>query len=564
MKRLVPPFLVVLGLGLFAGFAYFTQHPDSPYLEKAQQWPVVGELARGFREAYLGPAADPDSAEEGAGREPGSSRTEVVVIRIGPDGKPLTEAQRAGDEPIYLPSGALPKTGMSETRSQDGTEDAAGNPRTRTTAPLRIVDELTATERAAERSVPRETLGTVGGGETPEPFRPGVAIAAQEAASYLVEEWAWFLPGQSIHTAADADSATRERLVSMAWLPVLGHQGSWAEVMYDDQRGWIDTSWEPPYRRKGARRGLLRHRHEPVQSSDWGDLVRARKILDLKKPVGKLGEYELLTDVEDPALLEFLDAAAVAAEEAYFARFGRLPSGNPGRTVVLFETLEHYREYSGSAQMVSDRHVGHARTGILALFAEGRTRENLGRTLVHEIGHLLNDRALAWNLPPWLEEGMATDLGSVWVEDPASVTQVAGASSASLSGRGSFVLQGPEARLLGLERLVKAGQLPPVSILLRLDYETFHTKSKIETYAYAHSVALVRYLLDGDGGRHAGGFREFLKRIAGGRGADPNLLLELLDVEMEELDGGFRTWLGGQIQDARERMEERYRRRAAR
>jgi|GEM_PF-952996 len=534
MKRILPPFLVVLGLALFGGFAYLTQHPESPYLERVQEWPVVGGLASSFREAYLGPdGGSGGSGGDSGGRgssQAGSSRTEVVVIRLGPDGKPLTEGQLAGDEPIYLPSEAVVPSGGPRA---GGAGILVENP---SRTPRR--------DRAEAHSA--------------SSFKPGAAVAAREAASFLVKEWAWFLPGQTIHTAPDAEAEPREHLVSMAWLPVLGHRGSCVEVLYEGERGWIDTSWEPPYRRKGARRGLLRHRQEPVQSSDWGDLVRARKILGIKKPTRKLGDYELLTDVEDEGLLDFLDTAAVAAEEAYFARFGRLPSGDPGRTVVLFGSRDRYRDYAGNAQLVSDSHVGHARTGILALYAEGRSREELGRTLVHEIGHLLNDRALARQLPSWLEEGLATDLGSVWVEDPSMVIGVQPAV------RRSLWLQGPESHLLYLAAPLEAGELPSISTLVRLDYETFHKEERIEEYAYAHSVALVRYLLDGESGRHAEGFREFLKRIAGGRGADPELLLKLLDVEMEELDRGFQGSLRREIQVAEQRLDERYRRKQAR
>lgn len=532
MKRLLPPFLIVLGLALFGGFAYLTQHPESPFLAKAREWPIVGGLASSFREAYLGPEAGSagpggdGSGDSGSGEKEGSG-TEIVIIRLGLDGKPLTDKQLSGDEPIYLPSEAVVPTGGS---AGGETEILIDNP-------------------------PRTSRQARAGDSRASPLGLGAAVAAHEVASFLVKEWEWFLPGQTIHTAADAEAQTRERLVSMAWLPVLGRQGSWAEVLYDGERGWIDTSWEPPYRRKGARRGLLRHRYEPVQSSDWGDLVRARKILGTKKPTRKLGDYELLTDVEDDGLLDFLDAAAVAAEEGYFARFGRLPSGDPGRTVVLFRTRDRYRDYSGSAQLVSDRHVGHARTGILAMYAEGRSREELGRTLVHEIGHLLNDRALAWRLPPWLEEGLATDLGSVWVEDPSTVT---GAQPGVLR---SFWLQGPESHFLHLAAPLEAGELPSISTLMRLDYETFHKRERVEDYAYAHSVALVRYLLDGESGRHAEGFREFLKKIAGGRGADPELLLKLLDIDMEGLDRGFQIWLRQEIQVARQRLDDRYRRR---
>ena len=544
LKALVPPLVILVFLGLLAGFAYFSQNPESPHLEKAREWPVVGTLAQRFREAYLGSDggdAEGRVATDDDGTEGDEGET-VVVVRLGADGKPLSEKQLSGEEPLEIfaspvsPEQARERAAASRSRSGE-TEPTSST----------LVDAL-AEGSSRKRRSRRET-------SAPVPS-PAAAVVAREKPTYLGQEWTWFLPSQTIRTAPRAEALARVELVSMAWLPVLGRRGPWAEVVYDGERSWIDTSWEPPHRKKGARRGLLRHRHEPVRSSDWGDLVRARKILNLDEPTRTLGAYDVLTDVRDEDLFGFLDHAAAAAEEAYFARFGRLPSGDPGRTVVLFADRDDYREYTGDDSPVA-RHVGHARTGIVVLFAEGRTREELGRTLVHEIGHLLNDRALAWRLPPWLEEGLATDLGSVWVESSRMVRD-------PYRDARSFVLQGPDARLLHLGRILEEKGLPPLAALMSLDYDTFHQQGLIESWAYAQSVAFVRYLLDGEDGRHREGFLKFLKKIAGGYGADPRLLLKLLDLELEELERGFRRWLGEEIQAARVRLDRQARRMAAR
>jgi hypothetical protein len=550
LKAVVPPLVIGLFLSLLAGFAYFSQNPDSLYLEKAADWPVVGLVAQRFREAYLGTgddgsAATTESASDatGADREEGHGET-VVVVRLGADGKPLTEKQLSGEEPIWIPSGT-----DARNKSGKAPDEAVGASASEKPTGSTLPDILVEDSRSSRRP-PRPTR------ETLDPSASQAAsVAARERLSYLVQEWTWFLPGQTIRTEPRAEAPTRFELDSLAWLPVIGGQGSWAQVVYDGQRSWIDTSWQPPHPRKGARRGLLRHRYEPVRSSDWGDLVRARKILDLKKPTRKLGAYDLLTDVDDEELLDFLDRAAIAAEEAYFARFGRLPSGDPGRTVVLFARRDDYRRYAGDSPVA--RHQGHARTGLLTFYAEGRSREELGRTLIHEIGHLLNDRALAWRLPPWLEEGLATDLGSVWVEGSDLVRDPRRDSH-------DFVLQGPDARLLYLGEVLKGKGLPPLAALMSLDYDTFHQQGQIESWAYAESVALVRYLLDGDDGRHAEAFLEFLKEIAGGYGADPRMLLKLLDLDLEELERGFRSWLNQEIQTARLRLDQRARKVAAR
>ena len=166
---------------------------------------------------------------------------------------------------------------------------------------------------------------------------------------------------------------------------------------------------------------------------------------------------------------------------AYFARYCRLPSGDPFHSAVLVAKgggLPRYSARSKSSPSVATR-AGHAGAGILAFYAEGRSRVELTRTLMHEICHLLNSRALAWTLPTWLEEGIATDLGLVWVEDSPDVE-----SDPRVGGEGALQFQGFESRILFLEQLMKQGQLPSVGVVMRYDRETFH-RPEIEMYAYS-------------------------------------------------------------------------------
>lgn len=52
---------------IFGGVAWLTRNPDSPILERARGWPLVGDLADAFRRAYLPPpsvVAEPEPAPE--------------------------------------------------------------------------------------------------------------------------------------------------------------------------------------------------------------------------------------------------------------------------------------------------------------------------------------------------------------------------------------------------------------------------------------------------------------------------------------------------------------------
>lgn len=484
---------LLLGMILFGGFAYLTRFPETAWLADAQDWPVVGGWATRFRTAYLGP----ETAGQDDSTQVAQEATKAAASVQGSSPRSARPKKPAAEPPVSEPISLADPPGVDPAPS-----DRVAAPSTVAGLP----------PRSHHRPV------------TP----PTVAIKAKA--------WMWFLPGQELLSSTGDESRTLDRLDTMAYLPVFDRDGVWAEVLHQDQRGWIDTSWEPPYARRGARRGILRQRAEKVRGNDPERLRRAWEILDTREEYA-LGPYKLYTDVQDADLLAFLDGAASRAETAYFARYGRLPSGDPERAAVLFADRAAYQSYTTDSSETLTRSAGHAGGGVLVLFAGNNPRIELARTLVHEITHLLNNRALARNLPLWLEEGMAGDLGSVWVENSREV-----ARSDLLGDSRNLIVQGAAMRLLLIQELLRTDRLPALELLWQYNYEIFHKKG-FEPYAYAHSVAFVRYLVSGDEGRHAEAFRAFLKKIADGRGADPRLLMKLLGVTREELEKDFRAWI---------------------
>lgn len=68
--------LAVVGLAaiaIAAGFAWLTRHPDSPWIDRATGWPLVGALAERFREHWRPSAPAP---------RPESEPPEVTVLRV--------------------------------------------------------------------------------------------------------------------------------------------------------------------------------------------------------------------------------------------------------------------------------------------------------------------------------------------------------------------------------------------------------------------------------------------------------------------------------------------------
>ena len=503
LRGLAPWLVVFLFIGSFAGVVWLTYYPETPWLEAAEEWPVLGLGARWIRDTYL----PPEPVEVAEGGEEGGPGTEIIYLT--PDGKRWDP-----DTPIDL-----------RARGRQG----------------QVQGSLPSTIQPPTRKAPRRTPIVA----TPH-NRP---LMAQPEMAFVAEEWSWFLPGNPVRREPKAEAAMLRPLPALSYLPVLEKRGNWVSVVLHGKLVWVDSHWRPPFTRRSAQRGILRQRYEPVEKGDWERVRRARRLMGIDKPRGKVGAYKLFTDVEDQELLEFLDQAATMAEEAYFARYGRLPSGNPRHSVVLFATEADYRTFSKKANCPLSNHRGHAGSGVVAMYVEGQRQEELARILVHEIAHLLNNRAVAWRLPPWLEEGMASDLGAIWMENAPTL----GANS--LAGNRSMVSE-PEVRLQSLDGMRRKGTLPSVDILWRLDTERFYA-DRVAHYGYSHAAALVTFFLEGEDGRYAPAFRDFLKKIAAGQGPDPRTLMKLLEMDPPAIDQAFQGWLQREAEARRDALRER-------
>ncbi len=351
----------------------------------------------------------------------------------------------------------------------------------------------------------------------------------------------WLLPGARLLAAPEPGAAVVSELAAIANVGVLEERGDWLRVRYLGAVGWIELD-------AATRRGEppLGSDPEPVRPvaaapADEARLTQARALLREFRE-GQLGPYPLLTDVDQPDLLFFLGNLARELEPAYVERYRVRPVSPPRETVVLFRRRQDYLAFQGQEEGLRGLDaVGFARRGVVSLFVEDLTPEEVAATLVHELTHLLNRRAVGPALPPWLDEGLADDLGQSRIEAPGRL--VAGA----LGGRerregGQIHWQGSLAARETLRARIVGGELQPLRALLDLDWGRFVAPEARELH-YAQAGFWVRFLLDGDGGRLASGFRGFLAAVADGEAITPEGLRRRLGASWPELEASFRAWV---------------------
>ncbi|MDX1998316.1 MAG: SH3 domain-containing protein [Thermoanaerobaculia bacterium] len=351
--------------------------------------------------------------------------------------------------------------------------------------------------------------------------------------------------GEALRTSPQSSAAILATVAATAQVPVLSERDGWALVSSGETTGWVETrrlvrlgepvSEEPPL-------GDATEPTLPLAAvpADPARLARARAHLDLARTrTFRLGPWTLLTDVEDTAVLAQLDRVARRIEDSYRARFGVTPVGEARETVVLFAREASYRAFRRSeGAATSERVAGHATVGLAALVLGDRGGEATAESLVHELTHLLNRRAIGPALPPWLDEGLANDLALCRLTPEGRLELGTLSSRRRPAGGNEVTIEGGEALALVARR--RLGRLVPLEDLLHLGPAEFLTPAANELH-YAESALFVRYLLEST---HREPFLAFLRAVSEGAPIDPEAFRVHLGPSWHQLQASFETWLG--------------------
>jgi len=297
-----------------------------------------------------------------------------------------------------------------------------------------------------------------------------------------------------------------------------------------ERAGPVDRSVEPP-------------RPLPARPADPQRLAQAVGVIGAALHRDRLGPYAYLGDIAPPPRWS---ALATALEAAFTERTGLRPVGTPAETVVALADPERYRQLERLEPRLAGLDAGgHAVSGMAVVRAEAGSPAIAEATLVHELVHLLDRRALGPALPAWLDEGLCEDLA--WTPfDAAAGSFRWGGLGGSVRRTGLRVeLDGA---LAGLDRLVVelgAGRLAAARDLVDRDWEGFVAGGDAPL-RYAHALMLIRFLFDGGDGARAAAFRTFLAGVAAGGPADRAALEAALGRPLDELEPAFRAFLAAQ------------------
>jgi hypothetical protein len=280
---------------------------------------------------------------------------------------------------------------------------------------------------------------------------------------------------------------------------------------------------------------------------DAEKLATARSLLGSGHRKLALGPYSLYTDWADDSLLQTLGRLLGSIDGFYRQRYGLEPLGQPKAALLLFTQEAPYRQLQSTYPRLRGLHsAGFNAHGLAVSYVAARRQDQVLSTLVHEVAHLINRRALGPALPPWLDEGIADDLAMLRIDAKGAL--VPGSllgERVDLSREVRFT--DALASIRQLDARMKASRLRSLEELLGLDWDSF-VGPPSGPVNYAHSAFWMRFLLTASQGRRAKPFQIFLRAVAEGEPASAGHLGKTLEADWPALDSAFKVWLAFQTE----------------
>jgi hypothetical protein len=212
-----------------------------------------------------------------------------------------------------------------------------------------------------------------------------------------------------------------------------------------------------------------------------------------------------------------------------------------GARLGIVARLADHPELARQASAIGIR--GQTAGGVAVLAVEGRPSADVEALALHELAHLLAERALPQALPVWLEEGLAERLAR-FVRQGGEFRR-RGTLERLVEARGVRTqATGPIADLLALARDAERGALPPLGEWTALSWREFVAPERRARH-YALAGELAAFLLFGEDDR-APRLRAVLARAATDGEIDLEGELASALGNAGELDAAFRAWLAAE------------------
>lgn len=371
-------------------------------------------------------------------------------------------------------------------------------------------------------------------------WRPAEKIVIQEPPE--LKPFVWIEAGRHLRSEPSHNARSLVRTDRLANLSQQERRGDWYRVWSNRHQveGWVHLPGylerEPPMGSEPEPPGPLMARR-----ADPDELKRALALFKNGDDEGyetlALGPYTLYTNVQKPSLFRDMELIAKQLDSVYTQRYGRRPLGKPAESVVLYAEESTYRAVQqGSRHLHGLNATGHTGNGMVLFYVGKRNLHEVRSTFIHELGHLLNRRAIGPALPPWLDEGLADDLSNGLWRDGRLDPSTLGGFRLNWGDHLSF--QGGWAALLHLENAIEDRKIPDLDDLMSTDWQSFMDGDS--RLSYDTSALFIRYLL---GSPDAPAFKAFLDEVADGQPLTPELLRRRLQRPWSTIEADYRRWL---------------------